>query len=92
MSGSVPILCDVGGRIDPLDSGDDSPCVLFDKCSFMGIIDHFRVGAFVFDDSHFKLFSFEQFYIGCCSCLMTSKRYLPCGGVPVGILTCDPYG
>ena len=29
----------------------------------MGIIDHFRVGALVFDDSHFKLFSFEQFYI-----------------------------
>jgi hypothetical protein len=66
--------------------------VLFGERLSVRIVDSFRVGAPVFNDAHFELFSFDEFHIDRRSCLVPGKRNLSCRGIALGMLAGDPDG
>src|SRR6266446_4900505 len=88
----IPVPISIRWRIDPLERGSDSSHVLFGERLSVRIVDSFRVGAPVFNDAHFKLFSFEEFHIGRRSCLVPGKRNLSRWGIAVGMLARNSDG
>src|SRR5579885_931735 len=78
--------------INALDSRSNASCILLYEFLSMSIVEGFRIVPILLNNPHFQFFGFEEFNIGCGSCLMASKGNFSCSSFSVGILACNSHG